>query len=281
MTSHTMTERIVRVNGKEIFVADTGAGPPAVLLHGGGPGASGASNYSRNIEALARNYHVIVPDMPGYGRSAKGVDRADPFGYLADHIRGMLDELGIDRAHLVGNSYGGSCALRLALDTPQRVDRLVLMGPGGVGTTRGLPTTGLKSLLAYYGGEGPNLEKLGTFIRSYLVFDGDAVPDELIESRYAASIDPEVLADPPLQRPPDLRTLWRMDFTRDRRLGGLSIPTLVIWGRDDKVNKPSGAAMLAKRMPNADVLMTANTGHWVQWERAELFNAVATAFLKS
>ena len=281
MTSHTMTERIVRVNGKEIFVADTGAGPPVVLLHGGGPGASGVSNYSRNIEALARNFHVIVPDMPGYGRSAKGVDRADPFGYLADHIRGMLDELGIDRAHLVGNSYGGSCALRLALDTPQRVDRLVLMGPGGVGTTRGLPTAGLKSLLAYYGGEGPNLEKLGTFIRSYLVFDGDAVPDELIESRYAASIDPEVLADPPLQRPPDLRTLWRMDFTRDRRLGGLSIPTLVIWGRDDKVNKPSGAAMLAKRMPNADVLMTANTGHWVQWERAELFNAVATAFLKS
>ena len=276
-----MTERIVRVNGKEIFVADTGAGPPVVLLHGGGPGASGASNYSRNIEALARNFHVIVPDMPGYGRSAKGVDRADPFGYLADHIRGMLDELGIDRAHLVGNSYGGSCALRLALDTPQRVDRLVLMGPGGVGTTRGLPTAGLKSLLAYYGGEGPNLEKLGTFIRSYLVFDGDAVPDELIESRYAASIDPEVLADPPLQRPPDLRTLWRMDFTRDRRLGGLSIPTLVIWGRDDKVNKPSGAAMLAKRMPNADVLITANTGHWVQWERAELFNAVATAFLKS
>ena len=281
MTANTMTERTVRVNGKEIFVAETGTGAPVVLLHGGGPGASGVSNYSRNIEALAQHFRVIVPDMPGYGRSAKGVDRSDPFGYLADHIRGMLDELGIDRAHLVGNSYGGSCALRLALDTPHRVDKLVLMGPGGVGTTRGLPTAGLKSLLAYYGGDGPNLEKLRTFIRSYLVFDGDAVPDELIESRYAASIDPEVLADPPLQRPPDLRTLWRMDFTRDRRLGSLSIPTLVIWGRDDKVNNPSGAAMLAKRMPNADVMMTANTGHWVQWERAELFNAVAAAFLKS
>jgi len=53
----------------------------------------------------------------------------------------------------------------------------------------------------------------------------------------------------------------------------------VIWGRDDKVNKPSGAAMLAERMPNADVLITANTGHWVQWERADFFNAVTTAFL--
>ena len=279
MTSNTMTERTVRVHGKDIFVAEAGAGAPAVLLHGGGPGASGVSNYSRNIDALAQHFRVIVPDMPGYGRSAKGVDRSDPFGHLADHIRGMLDELGIDRAHLVGNSYGGSCALRLALDTPQRVDKLVLMGPGGVGTTRGLPTAGLKSLLAYYGGDGPSVDKLRTFIRTYLVYDGDAVPDSLIKSRYAASIDPEVVANPPLQRPAGLGTLWRMDFTRDRRLSTLETPTLVIWGRDDKVNKPSGATMLGERMLNADVLITANTGHWVQWERADFFNAVTTAFL--
>jgi 4,5:9,10-diseco-3-hydroxy-5,9,17-trioxoandrosta-1(10),2-diene-4-oate hydrolase len=279
MISNTMTERTVAVNGKDIFVADTGTGAPVVLLHGGGPGASGLSNYARNIDALASRFRVIVPDMPGYGRSAKGVDRRDPFGYLADHIRGLLDELGISRAHLVGNSYGGACALRLALDTPQRVDKLVLMGPGGVGTTRGLPTAGLNSLFSYYGGEVPSLDKLRTFIRTYLVYDGDTVPDSLIESRYAASIDPEAVADPPLQRPSGLRTLWRMDFTRDRRLAGLTAPTLVIWGRDDKVNKPSGAAMLARRMPNADVLITTNTGHWVQWERADWFNAVTTAFL--
>lgn len=280
MTADTMTEHTLRVNGKDIFAADTGTGAPVVLLHGGGPGASGVSNYSRNIGALAQHFRVIVPDMPGYGRSAKGVDRSDPFGYLADHIRGMLDQLGIDRAHLVGNSYGGSCALRLALDTPDRVDKLVLMGPGGIGTTRGLPTPGLKSLLAYYGGDGPSPDKLRTFIRTHLVYDGDAVPESLIQTRYKSSIDPEVVADPPLQRPSSLRTLWRMDFTRDPRLAKLTTPTLVIWGRDDKVNKPSGAAMLGRRMPNADILLTANTGHWVQWERAEFFNAVTTAFLK-
>jgi 2-hydroxy-6-oxonona-2,4-dienedioate hydrolase/4,5:9,10-diseco-3-hydroxy-5,9,17-trioxoandrosta-1(10),2-diene-4-oate hydrolase len=280
MTSNTMTERTVRVNGKDIFLADTGTGPPVVLLHGGGPGASGVSNYSRNIKPLAQHFRVIVPDMPGYGRSAKGVDGSDPFGYLADHIRGMLDELGIGRAHLVGNSYGGSCALRLALDTPHRVDRLVLMGPGGIGTTRGLPTAGLKNLLGYYGGDGPSLDKLRTFIRTYLVYDGEAVPESLIQTRYESSIDPEIVANPPLQRPSGLRTLWRMDFTRDPRLEKLATPTLVIWGRDDKVNKPSGAAMLGERMPNADVLLTANTGHWVQWERADFFNVVTTAFLK-
>ncbi|OBI47521.1 alpha/beta fold hydrolase [Mycobacterium sp. E796] len=281
MATETMTERTVLVNGKEIFLAEAGSGTPVVLLHGGGPGASGVSNYSRNIEPLAEHFRVIVPDMPGYGRSAKGVDRQDPFGYLAVHIKGMLDALGIDRAHLVGNSYGGACALRLALDAPNRVDKLVLMGPGGVGTSRGLPSPGLRSLLSYYGGDGPSLEKLRTFIRSYLVYDGDSVPESLIESRYRASIDPEVVANPPLQRPAGLGTLWRMDFTRDRRLQGLATPTLVVWGRDDKVNKPSGAAMLAERMPNADVLMTANTGHWVQWERADLFNAATAAFLKN
>ncbi len=75
MTSNTMTERTVRVHGKDILVAEAGAGAPVVLLHGGGPGASGVSNYSRNIDALAEHFRVLVPDMPGYGRSAKGVDR--------------------------------------------------------------------------------------------------------------------------------------------------------------------------------------------------------------
>ncbi|MGH3636315.1 MAG: alpha/beta fold hydrolase, partial [Mycobacterium sp.] len=117
MTTTELTEHTVSVVGKAIFVAQTGTGPAVVMLHGGGPGASGVSNYSRNIGALAQHFRVIVPDMPGYGRSAKRVDQNDPFGYLADTIRGLLDELGIDSAHLIGNSYGGSCALRLALDT--------------------------------------------------------------------------------------------------------------------------------------------------------------------
>jgi pimeloyl-ACP methyl ester carboxylesterase len=274
------SEYTVRTNGADVFVTDTGGEAPAVvLLHGGGPGASGLSNYSRNTEALSRRFRVLVPDMPGYGRSSKHVDHSDPFGYLADTIRGVLDELGIGRAHLVGNSYGGAAALRLALDTPQRVGKLVLMGPGGIGTTRGLPTDGLKSLLSYYGDEGPSREKLATFIRTYLVYDGAAVPDELIDLRYQASIDPEVVANPPLRRPSGLRTLWRMDLTRDKRLRRLATPTLVLWGRDDKVNQPAGGPMLLNLMPNAELVMTSHTGHWMQWERAELFNQLVADFL--
>ena len=282
MTTTNLTERTVTVSGKPIFFAETGTGPAVVMLHGGGPGASGVSNYSRNVDALARHFRVIVPDMPGYGRSIKGVHQNDPFGYLADMIRGLLDELCIDTAHLIGNSYGGAAALRLALDTPDRVGKLVLMGPGGIGTTRCLPTNGLKSLLSYYGGDGPSRDKLATFIRTYLVYDGAAVPDALIDLRYQASIDPEVVANPPLRRPSGPmapRTLWRMDLTRDSRLKGLPTPTLVLWGRDDKVNRPAGGPMLLNMMPNAELVMTSHTGHWMQWERAELFNRLVTEFL--
>jgi 4,5:9,10-diseco-3-hydroxy-5,9,17-trioxoandrosta-1(10),2-diene-4-oate hydrolase len=282
MTNATLTESFAAVGGKEIFYAEAGTGPAVLLLHGGGPGASGVSNFSRNIDALARNFRVVVPDLPGYGRSAKEVDGGDPFGFLANSIRGLMNELRIDTAHLVGNSYGGACALRLALDTPDRVEKMVLMGPGGIGTTRALPTEGLRKLFEYYDDEGPSRKKLETFIREYLVFDGNAVQDSVIESRYLSSIDPEVVEHPPLRRPSGptaLRTLWRMDLTRDRRLTRLATPTLVVWGAADRVNRPAGGEMLARMMPNCDLLMASNAGHWVQWERAEFFNDVARAFL--
>lgn len=281
MTSTELAEQTVVVDGQPIFYAEIGTGMPVVLLHGGGPGASGVTNYARNINALARRFRVIVPDMPGYGRSTKTLDQSDPFGSLADSIRGLLDQLGVEAAHLVGNSYGGAAALRLALDTPDRVAKLVLMGPGGIGTTRALPTAGLKSLLSYYGGDGPSREKLANFIRTYLVYESDSVPDALIDLRYEASIDPEVVASPPLRRPSGLRTLWRMDLTRDARLRHLQTPTLVLWGRDDKVNRPAGGPMLLNMMPNAELVMTSHTGHWLQWERAELFNDLVHEFLQS
>jgi pimeloyl-ACP methyl ester carboxylesterase len=105
------------------------------------------------------------------------------------------------------------------------------------------------------------------------------VPDELIDLRYEASLDPEVVADPPLQRPSSARTLWRMDLTRDRRLKHLHTPTLILWGRDDKVNRPSGGPLLMNLLPNAELVMTSHTGHWMQWERAELFNSLVLEFL--
>ncbi|KVH40875.1 MULTISPECIES: alpha/beta fold hydrolase [Burkholderia cepacia complex] len=277
--THAMNQRTVRVGTRRIFLAEAGEGPAVLMLHGGGPGASGLSNYSRNIDALARHYRVLVPDMPGYGRSSKGVDRNDPFGDLATGMLGLLDALGIRHAHVIGNSLGGACALRMALERPNAIDRLVLMGPGGINTTRQVPTPGLKRLLNYYKGTGPSLEKLTTFIRGDLVYDGRLVPEAVIQERFQASIDPEVVASPPLLGPKGIPKFSKIDFTRDPRLASVQNPTLVLWGTEDKVNRASGAEALQRRMPNCDVYLFSKTGHWVQWERADEFNAAVLAFL--
>ena len=122
----------------------------------------------------------------------------------------------------------------------------------------------MKCLLSYYSGDGPSREKLAAFIRTYLVYDGAAVPDELIDIRYQASLDPEVVANPRCNGRKGCGR-WGMDLTRDRRLKRLPNPTLVLWGRDDKVNRPSGGPLLLNLMPNAELVMTSHTGHWMQW----------------
>ena len=269
----------VRIAGRKIWVTQLGEGPALLLLHGGGPGATGASNFSRNVAPLSSHFRLIIPDLPGYGRSTKGIDRADPFGDLATTMLGLLDALGIDKAHALGNSLGGACALRLALERPERVDRLVLLGPGGIDTTQHPPTDGLKLLLGYYAGEGPTREKVATFLRNYLVFDGSAVSEAMIDERFAASVDPETIASPPLQPPKDLSNAVMLDLTRDVRLKTLVTPTLVFWGIEDRVNRPTGAHSLQQQMPNCDVYLFSRTGHWVQWERAAEFNAATIAFL--
>ena len=276
----SMTSRTVRAGSRSIHFNEFGDGYPLIMLHGGGPGATGLSNYSKNIEALTQHFRVLVPDMPGYGDSTKGVNRNDPFGDLAEGILAMMDVLNVEQAHLVGNSLGGACAIRMALDCPQRVSAMVLMGPGGIGTTRALPTAGLNKLLNYYGGSGPSLEKLRSFIKEDLVYDGSRVPDALIQERYIASIDPEVVKSPPLRRPSGLSGAIRMDFTRDNRLKSCKTPTLVLWGKNDKVNRPSGGRRLSEALKNCDLYEFSNTGHWVQWERAEEFNAITAAFLR-
>jgi 4,5:9,10-diseco-3-hydroxy-5,9,17-trioxoandrosta-1(10),2-diene-4-oate hydrolase len=269
----------IAVGTRAIRLVESGDGPPVLMLHGGGPGASGVSNYSRNIAALARRFRVLVPDLPGYGLSGKALSRTDPFGDLAESMLGLLAALGIRRAPIVGNSLGGACALRMALERPDRVSRLVLMGPGGIGTSRSLPTPGLRRLFGYYEGDGPTIEKMRAFVRNDLVFDSRAITDDLIRTRFESSLDREVVANPPLRRPRGLAVLMRMDLMRDPRLAGLQTPTLVLWGTEDRVNRPSGGRLLQRRMPHCDLYLFSRTGHWVQWERPDDFNAVTTAFL--
>lgn len=275
-----LTSRLVPVGKRQIYLSEIGTGYPVLMLHGGGPGASGVSNYTRNIPALARHFRVLVPDMPGFGKSTKGLSRKDPFGDLAESLLGLLDALHIRSAHIVGNSLGGAAGLRMALDQPARVSSLVLMGPGGVNTTRALPTDGLRHLLSYYDGDGPSYEKMRKFICDYLIYDGQRVPEALVQQRYEATLDPALKKIGQLRRPVGIPSPRKWDFTRDNRIDTCQTPTLILWGTEDRVNRPSGGRALQKRMPNCDLYLFSKTGHWVQWERADEFNATTTAFLR-
>lgn len=275
---HATHSASVTVGHRQIAYTELGQGPVVLMLHGGGPGASGMPNYAANVQALAAHFRVIVPDMPGYGASTKGLDRGDPFGDLATAMFGLLDALDVERVSVVGNSLGGACALRMALDRPERLERLVLMGPGGINMSRAEPTPGLKRLLGYYAGEGPTMDKLRAFVQGDLVYDASGVPESVVEQRFQASIDPDVLANPPLIGP--IEDPSKVDFLLDPRLAQCPVPTLVLWGTEDKVNPASGGTLLQQAMPCCDQYLFSRTGHWVQWERAAEFNAVVSLYLR-
>lgn len=268
--------QLVKIAGKDIFYLEMGSGEPLVLLHGGGPGASGWSNYNRNAQVLSTRYRVIIPDLPGYGRSNKDPITGPRYTHYASAMIGLLDTLGLKKAHVVGNSLGGGTALKMALDAPSRVGKLILMGPAGlVSAYQTIPTEGARLIFEYYGGSGPSREKLETFIR-LMIYDSSKLTKELLEDRYQASIEPALVANPPLGRgqPPVLEELWR-----DARLASLPHSTLVLWGRNDRVNPLYTAEILMNQLPNARMVSFTQCGHWVQWEKATAFNAIVTSFL--
>ena len=257
-----------------------GQGPDIVLLHGGGPGATGASNYSRNIEALARRFRCWVIDFPGWGQSSKNLDAfggLGPFHNGGRSLRAFMDAMGLAQAHLIGNSFGGSSALCLAMDAPERVQRMVLMGPGG-GVVAGAqgPTEGIRQLLTYYLGEGPTPQKLEAFLQ-HLVHDRSVLTPELIRLRFEASNDPAICANPPLLPPPGGPGPETF-ISLDPRLAGLRHRSLFVWGLQDEVNPVAGLEPF-KVMPNADYLLLSRCGHWAQWEHARRFNDVVLSFL--
>jgi 4,5:9,10-diseco-3-hydroxy-5,9,17-trioxoandrosta-1(10),2-diene-4-oate hydrolase len=265
------------IDGKTIAYLDIGRGEPVVMIHGGGPGASGGSNYGRNVSALSAKYRLIIPDLPGYGGSDKYKIDGPRYAAYAKAMVGLLDVLKIPGAHFVGNSLGGGTAIKVALDTPQRVNKLVLMGPAGVATAYSkVPSEGARKIFQYYGGDGPSRAKLKEFLE-IMIYDASNLTPALIEERYQASIAPDLLANPPLGKGgeiPILEELWR-----DPRLAKLEHDTLVLWGREDRVNPLYTGDILVNQLPNAQMVTFTHCGHWVQWERAAAFNAIVAAFL--
>lgn len=270
-----MPSKFVDAADGRLHYQESGAGDPVFLIHGGGPGAYGYSNYRRNIAALSLENRVIVIDLPGFGQSATRQRPDGIYKALAHAVRDVMDHENIAKASMVGNSLGGGTAIRFALDHPDRVDKLVLMGPGGgMPVFSPTPTEGLGRMLNFYEGEGPTREKLEKIV-DLLVFDRSSMTSEILEERYKTATLPNTVANPPLRGRGNARDeLWR------EGLGSIQAPTLLIWGRDDRVIPLDGAFLMLKVIPNADLHVFSKCGHWAQWERAEEFNEVVGNFLK-
>lgn len=269
--------RFVDTGGTRIHYREAGDGPPLILIHGGGPGASGWSNWNRNVAALAASHRVIVPDLPGFGLSSER-PRGTVFpGWWATPMLGLLDALGIERADLVGNSLGGSVTLKIALEAPDRIRRMILMGTGGsFAPLSPFPTAGLVTLRSFYQGAGPSMERLRGFIGQF-VYDPSLITEALLEERFEAAMNPAIVANPPMeQKPgdPPAEDLWR-----DARLTGLPHRTLLIWGREDRVMPLDCAFPLLKQIPDARLYVIPRCGHWAQWEHADDFNTTVLRFL--
>ncbi|MFJ9778312.1 4,5:9,10-diseco-3-hydroxy-5,9,17-trioxoandrosta-1(10),2-diene-4-oate hydrolase [Amycolatopsis sp. NPDC101161] len=251
-----------------------------ILLHGGGPGASAWSNFGRNLPEFAKHYRTIAVDQPGFGRSDKPAEHPQYFRHSADAVAGLMDALGIERAHFVGNSLGGGAAVRFALDHGKRAGRLVLMGPGGLSVNLFAPdpTEGVKNLGKF--GAKPSRERMEAFLR-IMVHDQALITDELIDERFAAANTPESLAamramGMSFAHPETYEEgmLWREAHRLRQRV-------LLIWGREDRVNPLDGALVALKTIPRAQLHVFGGCGHWAQLEKFDEFNRLALDFLGS
>lgn len=250
---------------------DVGAGSPVLLLHGSGPGVSAFANWRLALGSLSDRYRLVAPDLVGFGYTQVPDEMEFTRETWLAHIVDVLDALGLQRVHVVGNSFGGSMALALAIAHPERVDRLVLMGSVGV------PFTLTEGLDAVWGYE-PSPESMKR-IMGYFAYDQSLVGDDLVDLRYRASMRPGV------------QESYRMMFTAPRQrwvdalaheeaaVRGIAAPTLILHGRDDRVIPLQCSLTLLEWIDDARLHVFGRCGHWTQIEHAAGFAREVDAFL--
>jgi 4,5:9,10-diseco-3-hydroxy-5,9,17-trioxoandrosta-1(10),2-diene-4-oate hydrolase len=256
--------------GVRIHYHDEGDGPVVVFLHGSGPGASGYSNFRGNYPYFVNHgYRTIVPDTLGFGYSSKPDDIDYTLDLVTAAMRAFLDVIGIDSCALVGNSHGGAMAMKLALDHPDLVGKLVLMAPGGLEQREAyMKMEGIRAMMkAVFNPEGITREALRRVLGLQL-FDPGNITDELIEERF------QIAQAQPMRV---LSTLQVPYLVPD--LGRIRAPVLGFWGVQDRFCPVSGALTIAQSCQRARVLLLSGCGHWVMVEQAGLFNRMCVEFL--
>ena len=258
-------------SGFELHYLESGSGLPLVFLHGSGPGAGAYSNFKQNFPALVNaGYRAVLPDLLGFGHSDKpsGIDYT--LDLFSSTLVELLDALDVGNCVLVGNSLGGAVALRIAIDHPDRVRKLVLMAPGGIESREtyfNMP--GIQRMVSGFVGEG--FDRAGLrHILELLVFDPGHVTEELVEERL------NVLKT----QPKDVLARMKIpDLTSE--LAKIRSPILGFWGIDDQFMPSSGHEKILRACPDSRFVMLSSCGHWAMVEHAGEFNRYVLDFLRS
>ncbi|MDN6858844.1 alpha/beta fold hydrolase [Pseudomonas sp. CAN2814] len=257
-------------DGLRLHYLDSGSGDAVLFIHGSGPGASGHSNFKQNYpDFAAAGHRVLVPDLPGYGGSDKP-ENDYTLDFFVEAMFGLLDALDIPRCTLVGNSLGGAIAIKMALDQPQRIARLVLMAPGGLMEKEQyyLQMEGIQKMgAAFANGELNDVDGMRRLL-SLQLFDPSQISDETVNERVA------VVKEQPRC------VLTRMQVPNlSAQLAELNCPILGFWGMNDKFCPASGVQTLMEACRHIRFVLLSECGHWVMVEHRALFNREVLTFL--
>jgi 4,5:9,10-diseco-3-hydroxy-5,9,17-trioxoandrosta-1(10),2-diene-4-oate hydrolase len=271
-----MIEQKIRIDGIDIRYLEQGKGPDLLLVHGGTLGFS-ADVWGSTIEALAaKGFRVLAYDQPGFGAS----DAPTDFGikYRQDFVRKFTDALSLKHPVLIGHSQGGGMVVGAALASPERYRAIVVMGTGSL-----LPPLATPSRDVETSDKEPNLDDTRELLKSNLVHH-DLITPALLESyhrlcigqhftnalkRAQAGSAKSAAASPTAQKP-----LWQ-------RLGDVAIPSLYIYGANDRAGAAERVGLARERFPNLTFHLLNDCHHIIQWDQPEKFIALTTDFLKS
>ena len=259
-------EKTVTVFGAKISYVEAGdpAKPTVILLHGLG---GNSSNWAFNIPALSQKYHVIAPDQIGFGKSDRPLIKYRVATYV-DFLDKFMSELKIDRATLVGNSLGGWVAALTAIKYPNRVERLVLADAAGLKPSD-VDLGQVYSLNYSTRDEVRQLVKLVFYNQA--LFDSDAAIDQSMMVRIAANDGYTINSL--------IESIKRNEDFLNGRLGDIKKPTLIIWGKQDGLIKPSDGEQFKREISGSELIMFDQCGHVPMVEKAADFNKAVLVFL--
>lgn len=261
----------VDVGGIATNYHDVGEGAPVLFIHGSGPGVSAWANWRLNLPAISAHGRCLAPDIVGFGHTVA----PDGFEYTmanwVAHLGGFVDALDLGPVAIVGNSFGGALATAFAVARPESVRALVLMGSVGVDFEL---TEGLDAVWGYE----PSVANMRALLDVFTSNERFAT-DELAELRYRASVR-EGVQESYAAMFPAPRQRWIDAMASDpEAVRGIRVPALVVHGRDDRVIPVANAHRFFELLPNAELHLFPNCGHWTQIERRTRFDALVGGFL--